>query len=108
MLTIEDFKDAGYSQHNAGIEQHWAMFLLQKQVTNRIGTKYYINVYPSQLGVGNGARIDFSIKLQFICDKDVINISILPRDFENVHEIEEIVKKLWRKLGANYYRKWNE
>lgn len=105
MLTIEDFKDAGYSQHNAGIEQHWATCLLQKQVTNRIGVKYFINVYPSQL---SDARIDFSTKLQFICDKDVVNITILPRDFENVHEIEEIVKKFWRKLGAEYYRKWIE
>lgn len=115
MLTIQNWIDVGYKQHNQQTPNN-SDFLLQKCIRDENGKKYFINVwvyehynkdYFSRVPVMH--PVGFSPEVQFRKEGDITtNIDLILNEDSTILEVERHFEGLWFFLGRPYYEKWND
>jgi hypothetical protein len=108
-LTPEDWMARGYKRFDGDYLKN-ASFLLQKRITDDIGTKYFINVYAYDWKNFTAVKKDwgFQPEIQLTAgenrDKTVI-VSLIGFDIDGV---EEHFENLWIIYGKPYYERNGE
>lgn len=115
MLTVQDFLDAGYRicpQHSLRNSD----YLVQKQVTDEVGTKYFIHICvyewfkKSYYTEDNFPKpIGFMPEVQFQRgDESTMNVTLILDDKSTIQKIEKEFECLWLFLEKPYYSKYME
>lgn len=111
MKEIENmFLSAGYLRFDPLRDDYVYTDAYQKKVTDKYGTKYFVNVYIFDLPkVHKGAKRPYiSLEVQFHTEDNMngsaINIS---RYVETPEEAEQYTEEMWTALNCGYYeRNW--
>lgn len=116
MITLDDFKNRGYSITDTSItspfEASWASKLIQKKFWGDDDqTKYFINVYMTEydkwdcinrMPESYRGKISYTIKVQFYKDIYTYDITINKDDeWGSVEEIESVVEDVWKGIKCD-------
>ena len=109
MITVQDFLDAGYRKYNQCT--HNSDYLVQKRVTDDVGTKYFIHIWvyehfnkeyysrnPSLQEVSFMPEVQFQRE-----DEATMDITLILNDKSSIHKIEQEFECLWLFLEKPYY-----
>ena len=110
MLTVQDFLDAGYRKYNQHSLNN-SDYLIQKKVTDEVGTKYFINIwvyenFNKEYYSRNPSlqEVSFMPEVQFQRgDEATMNITLILDDKSNIQKIEQEFECLWLFLEKPYY-----
>lgn len=119
-ITIENWIEAGYRKHSAGIIDKHAAFILQKRFDDEVGKKYFITVYvydrdlyPDHMKehIGHIPRFAFMPTAHFSLhdNKPFFNIEMngIETSEMTVTEVEEYFERFWNFFEKPYYEEFH-
>lgn len=102
MLTTKDFLDAGYKKYSAYL-QDWAKFLVQKEIKDDHGIRYFITIYVYD-PLPDKEQERFEVDLQFHPKGlPTVCVKFLHSDETTIEQIETMAMHYWKVSGADYY-----
>lgn len=102
-MTKDEFIKNGYREYPVGIlEETWAQAFVQKRVTDKNGTRYFINVYISKTR-DNFKSAELIAKVQLDTPRGTCDLDLW--HFKNISDMEQFFERAWETFQANYYER---
>lgn len=101
-IALDNFKLAGFREFSGTsmLGHENALCLLQKRISDDQGTKYFINVYPYDMMLGNHTHQSFYLDCHFERLGHSLNLSY---PVESPEQAESLAEEFWTKFGCDYY-----
>ena len=104
MITKGKLLKADYEEYNLQ-EEH--KYLMQKRITDKKGTKYFINYYiyntSAYYSPKDPCELSYDVEVQFDKGNETFNLTLLASSKHTIKSVESFFEDVFKKLGCDRY-----